>query len=657
MSGFVKRLRTVDTVNPAGGIDPAKSPNVGQYGWTSYDAGNVNQIIEYVDLCKKYAEAASQSSEYIEGKIVELEAFMKYVENAYEEIKPIYDDIIPMYADIISRHADIKVRHEDIIAKHSEVEDWHYDVNVMTEETEANAAKALTSQLLAGQSEQGAEGWYDKSYELYEELQKGNVYRGTWNPHTMAYPAHGDTNSTWDVTLNEGELEYVWNGTRWFWGDRLVYVKTTNTYQQIESGTTVNSVNGKKGAVVLNADDVKAVPVTRTVNGKVLSADISITSTDTNSVPTSRRVNNKVLDADIVLTSDDVHAVPLDRKINNKLLSSDVTLTPADVGAISRNGDTLPQGSTIREHVNGELNIIGNINGFFGGKSGGFLVANAYYDGSWKKHNNAVASGILRVTSNSFELRTSAAGAADPTQNIYKVYHEGFKPTTADIGALPITGGTVNGDLTVNGNFHARNAVLVNTANVIGVDGSIARFGDASYSRGFRIAAKDGNLTVNPSSSTSYRVYHQGFKPSAADVGAITKSGDTNVGGLNFANDKKLIFNTTQTATGFIAVGSTDLIGINNRPDAGGAYIGGFDSCYLRTGNATINPSFHKGSTRYFLYHEGFKPTATDIQVIDPRTKKEETLMEVLLTMKAELDNLKEELLITKEKLNEFILK
>lgn len=431
MSGFVKRTKAVDTANPAGGIDPAKSPNVGQFGWTSYDASNVNQIIEYVDLCKKYAEAASQSSEYIEGKIVELNAFMKYVENAYEEIKPIYDDIIPMYADIISRHEDIKVRHEDIIAKHGEVKDWHHEAGVFAEESESHAAKALTSQLLAGQSEQGAEGWYDKSYELYEELQKGNVYRGTWSPHTLAYPDNGGTNSTWDVILNEGELEYVWNGTRWFWGDRLVYVKTTNIYQQIESGTTVNSVNGKKGAVVLNADDVKAVPITRTVNGKVLSADISITSTDTNSVPTTRRVNNKVLDSDVVLIHSDVQAVPLDRKVNNKFLSADITLNADDVGALSLGGGTLTGNLTISD----DKNLIMQANE--GGSTGDIIFGSSPQQGRiWSPNpttfalssdgsGSTIGDGVF-VISNSNTLRLAGK----------KVYSEFEKPTTADVTGL-----------------------------------------------------------------------------------------------------------------------------------------------------------------------------------------------------------------------------
>ena len=410
MSGFVRRNKVVDTTNPAGGINPAKSPNVGQYGWTSFDAGNVNQIIEYVDLCKKYAESANQSAEYIEGKVVELESFMRYIENIYEELKPIYESILPIYDDIIIRHEDIIDRHTDIIAKHKEIKDWHYEVGVLSEETEANAAKALASQLLAGQSEQGAEGWYDKSYELYEELQKGNVYRGTWNPHSGAYPDSGGTNSTWDVILNEGDLEYRWNNILWFWGDRLVYIKVSDTYQQIESGTTVTSVNGKKGAVILSADDVKAVPVTRTVNGKALSANISITAGDTNAVPVTRRINNKVLDSDVVLTHADVNAVPIDgsRAMTNNLQTPSINITTAESAIRDSAGESLVQSS-----VNFDAVLFGNAT----------------------KQTYIVYKGFL----------TARKGVTD-----YKIYHEGFKPTATDVGALPINGGTLTNQLNLS---------------------------------------------------------------------------------------------------------------------------------------------------------------------------------------------------------------
>ncbi|MFL4225687.1 glycine-rich domain-containing protein, partial [Escherichia coli] len=56
-----------------------------------------------------------------------------------------------------------------------------------------------------------------------------------------------------------------------------------------------------------------------------------------NAVPTTRKVNNKALSADIALTYSDVNAVPTTRKVNNKALSADITLTYSDVSAAAAN--------------------------------------------------------------------------------------------------------------------------------------------------------------------------------------------------------------------------------------------------------------------------------------------------------------------------------
>ena len=128
-------------------------------------------------------------------------------------------------------------------------------------------------------------------------------------------------------------------------------------------------VNGKalSADITLSASDVGAaasahthsnyVPTTRKVNNKALSADISLTASDvgaaatshshSNYVPTTRKVNSKPLSADISLTASDVGAaasghthsnyVPTTRKVNNKALSADISLTASDVGAAATN--------------------------------------------------------------------------------------------------------------------------------------------------------------------------------------------------------------------------------------------------------------------------------------------------------------------------------
>lgn len=49
----------------------------------------------------------------------------------------------------------------------------------------------------------------------------------------------------------------------------------------------VTSVNGKTGAVELGASDVRAVPTARTVNGKALSSNITLSANDVEALPTS----------------------------------------------------------------------------------------------------------------------------------------------------------------------------------------------------------------------------------------------------------------------------------------------------------------------------------------------------------------------------------
>lgn len=68
------------------------------------------------------------------------------------------------------------------------------------------------------------------------------------------------------------------------------------------------------------------VPLTRTVNGKALSSDITLSASDVGA-----RANTWTP------TAGQVGAVPTTRKVNNKALSSDVTLDAEDVGAAERN--------------------------------------------------------------------------------------------------------------------------------------------------------------------------------------------------------------------------------------------------------------------------------------------------------------------------------
>lgn len=99
---------------------------------------------------------------------------------------------------------------------------------------------------------------------------------------------------------------------------------------------TSRTVAGKalSSNVTLTASDVGAVPTTRTVAGKALSDDITLAASDVGAVPTTRTVNGQALSGDVTLTASDVSAVPTTRTVNGAALSSNVTLTASQVGAL-----------------------------------------------------------------------------------------------------------------------------------------------------------------------------------------------------------------------------------------------------------------------------------------------------------------------------------
>lgn len=108
-----------------------------------------------------------------------------------------------------------------------------------------------------------------------------------------------------------------------------------------------------------------------------------------------------------------------------------------------------------------------------------------------------------------------------------KIYHQGFKPTAADVGAVAKTGDTMTGELNMNGN-----KIFMDNANIDGLN--CLTFSDAAtnQSEGIRWPTTDGSTTydgIHAAGGSLYfngtnKVYHQGFKPTPADIGAAAAS-------------------------------------------------------------------------------------------------------------------------------------
>ena len=120
--------------------------------------------------------------------------------------------------------------------------------------------------------------------------------------------------------------------------------KADSAIQGVQGNGTTITPNANK-VVNVTPSNIGAVPNTRKVNNKALSADITLTPSDIgaaasshgNHVPTMQTADNKVFlrndNSWQTVTPANIGAVPTTRKVNNKALSADITLSYSDVGA------------------------------------------------------------------------------------------------------------------------------------------------------------------------------------------------------------------------------------------------------------------------------------------------------------------------------------
>ena len=95
-------------------------------------------------------------------------------------------------------------------------------------------------------------------------------------------------------------------------------------YVDGETIITAQNLNDIQDEII--AHESNKVPITRTVNGKALSANITLSASDVGAVPTTRTVNSKALSSNITLSASDIGAVPTTRTVNSKALSDFISV-------------------------------------------------------------------------------------------------------------------------------------------------------------------------------------------------------------------------------------------------------------------------------------------------------------------------------------------
>ena len=118
-------------------------------------------------------------------------------------------------------------------------------------------------------------------------------------------------------------------------------IKDTNATQanSINDNATAiqNHANNKENPHSVTATQVGAVPTSRTVNGKSLAGNITLSASDVGARPNTW-----------MPTAENVGAVPTIRTVNGKALSEDIVLSSSDVGA--RPNTWTPTPADIGEH-------------------------------------------------------------------------------------------------------------------------------------------------------------------------------------------------------------------------------------------------------------------------------------------------------------------
>ena len=340
--------------------------------------------------------------------------------------------------------------------------------------------------------------------------------------------------------------------------------------------TGVTTFNNRTGAVTPQAGDytadmVGAVPTSRTVNGQALSANITLDAEDVGARPASWTP-----------TAADVGAVPTTTTVNGHALNANVTLDADDVGAVPANSLGVANG--VAELDSNGLVPASQLPSYVDDVIDAYVVGSTPYASDWLSLTDGGApltpagSAIYIIVSagdyQNQQFRWSGTQYAEISSSLalgetMDTAYRGDRGKTAydhsqttgnphnttanEVGALPITGGTLTGALTLNGNPTSANqaanksyvdtavsgvapltfsAVSVTTAMTWSTH-SITALNDAGYTQ--RVTVPLSGVTVNHSPDVRF---------AAADVysGVWSSYADTYAGGL-------YLYATENTAT------------------------------------------------------------------------------------------------------------
>lgn len=275
--------------------------------------------------------------------------------------------------------------------------------------------------------------------------------------------------------------------------------------------------------------------------------------------------------------------------------------------------------------VDGAVNVNGKINHIGLGTNKQILNINAA--------SEAMYVGNPTMKRVQIEMDTNGLAYVGAGSSSHRIYHQGFKPTAADVGALSTSGGTINGQLIlVDGVIRHRFVTSGGTQAFLqgghATDDTVQNLALSGYGgkslTGLRLYMVSNATPTVRWGSVDHKMYHAGFKPTAADVGAVATSGNQTMSG------RLTVAGITSSTGGNAFQTGTTTNGVYGNISAESDHV----MMWRRNASSTKADEFisiNNGSTLIFrrdagsgdrkyndfqLYHQGFKPTPADVGAV-----------------------------------------
>ncbi|WP_188013155.1 hypothetical protein [Photobacterium damselae] len=494
------------------------------------------------NVVKHHAQVTAMRNE-VEADKNDVNAKHNVVNTKHADVVTKHSDVVTKHNNVVSKHSDVVTKHTDVVKKHSEVNTAHTHIHadkdaVSSMKTSVEAStktatdKANIATTKANEAATSASNALTQANRSKTEADRAKSYADS-----IANTGTVNGNLTVTGTISEGgqllskkyaSPAYVDKAINDLKGgasgayDTLKEIQAAIESNDGEIGTITSALGTKldKAGGTLTGDitfsgDNKIKWARNTDGAEIGFKNDSDGDADSYMYFTTNDNNNEYFKWSHRLSG---QTVPVDwmtlkgdglRVLGHKAYTAGNKPTAADVGAVNKAGDTMTAAlqfsgtSSFNSSAPAQIcykgmSTVGNLQ----------LLANT--DGAGQTHEYIQLSAANGLTPP--KEKGLIVGFNELKYNNNNVYHAGNKPTAADVGALTQS--------QADGRYLVKGLWSTNGGQDLTVHGKRALVG---FTNGALHLSYGGDF--NTAYFNTNKIYHQGFKPTAADVGALPANG------------------------------------------------------------------------------------------------------------------------------------